>query len=542
MIAHSSSSPVPSRSGLVGHLVRRHPYHLAAAIVLAAIAALLYGPYLHRMPEGFHVWPQADRLSLAINFFDGGFHFWYPRTSSFSSGDFSSIGGVTGVEFPIQAYVAGLCGLVFGRENILPAFRFLDSAMAVIGFWYLFRIIFERTGSFAAGLLPGTFLLASPTFAAYAGSTIPDPFSLSLTFVGYYYWLRYFDQGKFADLPLTFGILSLAALIKTTCALHLVAVAGITFLYAYLEPMRFTHRQRLMLLAVLGMGLGTVVVFYLHNQWLNANYRATQFLAETKPVVPVTTWHEYILRFYDTWRYEYLSRTDYEVLGLSVLLCLAMLRRSWQRFRPLLLLLLACIGIGYLFYLLMGPQINIHDYYIICSWLPAVMLALVLGLLLLGTLLRPGGKPWKVANAGLFILSGYLAYSSFGKLAGRMSDDHMPASRGYTHFWMRGGAEILRQAGVPQQARVLILGDWGPNTTLVYFDRRGSSLLTYVPELPVAKLEERMSADSLEYVIMKRTEYEQFAPQQAALLEAFTPIYKQQIAILRRRHPERLAW
>jgi len=495
------------------------------------------------MPEGIHVWPQADRLALAINFYDGGFHFWYPRTSSFSPADFSSIGGVTGVEFPIQAYLAALGGLLLGRENILPIFRMLDASMAVVGFWYLFRLVYERTGSFGAGLLPGAFLLASPMFIAYAGSTLPDPFSLSLTFVGYYYWLRYFTaRSQFTDLLLAFGLLSLAALIKTTCVLHLLAIGGITFLYGFLEPLRFTTRQQLALGSTLGAGLAAVVGFYSHNQWLDENYQAKQFLAEAMPVVPFSTWHTFVMRFFDLWRYEYLSRTDYIVLGLSLVLVLVWLRRSWRQQRPLLLLLGAAVGIGIVFYRLMGPQINIHDYYVICSFLPIAMLVLVLALVLVGTALRPGGQPRQVVNLSLVVLSGYLAYSSFGKLAGRMSDYYPPASAGYTHRWMRGGAGYLRQAGVPAQARVLVLGDWGPNTALVYFDRRGETWLAYIPELTVAKLEERMSADSLQYVIMQREAYMQLIPQGPALQEAFTPVLEQPMTVLRRRHPERQAW
>gem|GEM_PF-6485780 len=508
------------------------------------MAAMLYSPYLHTMPEGIHVWPQADRLSLAINFYDGGFNFWYPRTSSFSPGPFSSIGGVNGVEFPIQPYLAALCGLVVGRDNILPSFRLLDAAMAVVGFWYLFRLVFERTSSFGAGLLPGAMLLASPTFIAYAGSTIPDPFSLSLTFIGFYYWLRYFGpRQRFGDLPLALGILSLAALIKTTCVLHLLAVAGITLLYAYFEPLRFTTRQRLLLLAALGAGLGVVLVFYLHNQWLNSTYRAEQFLAAPMPVVPIETWHTLNMRFFDLWRYEYLSRTDYGILGICVLVSLGLVRRSWRQFRQLLLLLLATLGGGYLFYQVLGPQISIHDYYIICSYLPSVLLVVVLALALLGSLPMLQAKwPHHLFSASLVVLSGYLAHSSFAKLAGRMSDYYPPASVGYTHRWMRGGANYLRQAGVPAQARVILLGDYGPNTGLVYFDRRGETWLNWVPDMPIAALEERMSADSLQYVIMPAEVYAQFAPRRAELLEAFVPVLEQPVAVLRRRHPERRAW
>ena len=520
------------------------PYHVAAAGLFAVVMALLYGPYLRTMPEGFHVWAQADRLSLAINFYDTGFHFWTPRTSSFSPGPFSSIGGVNGVEFPVQAYLAALGGLLLGRDHILTVFRVLDATMAVVGFWYLFRLVFERTGSFAAGLLPGAMLLASPTFIAYAGSTLPDPFSLSLVFAGFYYWLRYFGPNqRFADLLWALAILSLATLIKTTGILHLLAVAGITLLYAYFEPRRFTTRQRGLLLATLGAGLAAILGFYLHNQALNSAYRAEQFLAAPKPAVPGETWHTLVRSFFTFWRYEYFSRTDYRLLGVSALLSVLLVRRGWRHFRPLLLLLLATLVGGYVFYLALGAQLIVHDYYIICSYLPSLLLVVVLALVLLGSLPALRGR-WahRLFSLGLLGASSYLAYSSFGTLAGRMSDYHPPASEGYTHRWMRGGARYLRQAGVPAQARIMLLGDHGPNTGLVFFDRRGETWLNWVPDMPIPVLEARMSADSLQYVVMPAEVYAQFAPRRAELLAAFEPVLEQPVAVLRRRHPERRAW
>lgn len=490
------------------------------------------------LPEGTHVWPQTDRLSLAINFYDFGFDFWHPRTSSLES-----LGGITGVEFPIQPYLAALGGLVFGRGNIVAVFRVLDAAAAVLGFWYLFRIVFERTGNFAAGLLPGAFLLTAPTYAFYAGSTLPDPFSLSLTFVGYYYWLRHFDEpGRFADLLWALATLSLAALVKTTCALHLGAVAGITMLHALLEPARFTHRQRLQLLGTLGTGLALIIVFYFHNTSLNETYQSQQFLAEPKPAEGVETWHEFLRVFKDTWWFEYFTRTQYRVLLVGVLVCVALFYRAWRRHWHLLLLLLSSLAIGLLFYKLMGAQLAVHDYYMICSFLPPAVLALVLALVLTAS---PGPRRWVgYAFSGLLlVLSGYLVHSSFRQLAGRMSDDHPPASIGYTHRWMRGGAAKLERAGVPAKARVLVLEDYSPNMALVFFDRRGRNMATYLPDTKLPAIVEYMSAFGLEYVIMKAEAYQRLQPEQAALLEAFEPVVVDPVAVvMRRRHPEQRAW
>ena len=226
---------------------RPRPYHAAAALFFIVVGAVFYVPYLHELPTSIHAWAQSDRLALAINFYDYGFHFFTPRTSVLVS-----IGGVSGVEFPLPAYLAALGGLVFGRGSIVTLFRLLDVAMVLLGFYYLFRLIYERTGHFVAGLVPGAFLLASPFFAFYAGSFMPDPFSLSLSFIGYYYWLRFFDDRRFGDLRLALLLVALAGLIKTTTALHFGAVTGITLLWAFLQPALLQPKERRQLLLVAG--------------------------------------------------------------------------------------------------------------------------------------------------------------------------------------------------------------------------------------------------------------------------------------------------
>ena len=528
-----------------------------AAALFVALGALLFGPYLHNLPEGTHVWAQTDRLALAINFYDFGFNFWHPRTSSLQS-----IGGLTGVEFPLQPYVAALGGLVFGRGSITTVFRVLDAAAAVLGCWYLFRLVFERTGSFAAGLLPGAFLLTAPTYAFYASSPLPDPFSFSLTLVGYYYWLHYFEPlarpgqitqlppltlpsppNRFADLPRALLFLTLAALIKTTSGLHLAAVVGITLLYALLEPAYFTHRQRVQLLLTLAVSAGLLIGFYLHNLQLNVTYQSHQFLAAAMPADGVVTWHEYLRAFRGEggWRYEYLTHTQYRVLLVSLVLCLVLARRGWRQQRPLVLLLLASLVNAFLFYQLMGALMAVHDYYAICSFLPPVVLVLVLALVLTVPLVRAGRVRY-VFTGGLLVLVSLLVRSSFPHLASRMSDDYPPLSLGYTYRWMRGGASLLQQAGVPLRARVLAPDDYSSNMPLVYFDRRGRTGLDNPPITKVAELERRMSADSLDYVIMQPDTYARLAPEQAVLDAAFEPVVQQPVVVLRRRHPHQVAW
>jgi hypothetical protein len=96
--------------------------------------------------------------------------------------------------------------------------------------------------------------------------------------------------------------------------------------------------------------------------------------------------------------------------------------------------------------------------------------------------------------------------------------------------------------GVPAKARVLVLEDYSPNMALTFFDRRGRNMATYLPDTKLPVIIEYMSAFGLEYVIMKPEAYARLAPEKAALLEAFEPVVEQPVVVLRRLHPEQLAW
>ena len=511
---------------------RPRPYHAAAALFFIVVGAVFYGPYLADLPTSIHAWAQSDRLALAINFYDYGFQFLTPRTYTLES-----IGGITGVEFPLQAYVAALGGLVFGRGSIVTLYRLLDVAATLLGFYYLFRLVFERTGHFVAGLVPGAFLLASPFFAFYAGGFLPDPFSLSLSFVAYYYWARFFETRHFPDLRLAVLVLGVAALIKTTTALHLVAVAGITLLWAFVQPDRMTLRQRLEFLGTVAGILGVLVFFFLHNQLLNETYQSGQFLATIRPITDPEMLHEVLHSVRRDWLAEYATNTQYRTLAVCGVLLVVFIGRNVRHYLPLTLLLLAATGIGLLFVKLMGEQFGVHDYYAICAALPPALLLLLLALLNLG---RYGGRLRYATSLGLAVLVLSLTANGYKRLHRRSSDHYLPFPP-FTHVWMRGGAAELARARVPQASTILVFNEPSPNIPLVYFDRRGR---TWTPQAVSAVTTDdflnRMATDSLDYLVMAPATWAQLpAAQHPAMAAGFEQVGQSPALVFRRRNRTR---
>lgn len=508
--------------------LRQHPYHVAAALFFIIAGAVFYVPYLSNLPTGIHTWAQCDRLALAINYYDYGFHFLTPRTYSLSS-----IGGITGVEFPLQAYLAALGGLVFGRGSIVTLFRLLDVAMTVLGFFYLFRLIYERTGHFVAGLLPGAFLLASPFFAFYAGNFLPDPFSLSLSFVGFYYWLRFFEDRRFRDLQVAVLVFALAGLVKTTIALYFGAVVGITIGWAFLQPDLLQIHERRQFLVTAALGAGFIVFFFLHNTSLNETYQSWLFLTKPNPAQDEEVWHNVLFYIRKNWVAEYATNTQYRMLAICGALFVVFLRPNLRRYLPLTLLLLASGGIAYVMVQLMGGQLGGHDYYMICIMGPSAVLVLVLALLNVG---RYAGVLRYATSLGLGVLLVFLMANGYKRLNRRMSDDYPPFSP-YSHVWMRDGAAELAAVGVPKTATILFFNDQAPNVPLVFFDRRG---IAWRPDnagaITTADFIDHMAADSLTYLVMSPSSYAQLAPQHAAMAAEFETVGQQPAMVFRRRN------
>lgn len=80
------------------------PYAVFLIIVLA-FGDIFYAEHLTRLPFGMHEWAQADRLALAVSYYDNGMNFFLPATLNQTTK-----GGIVGTEFPIQAYTAAALG------------------------------------------------------------------------------------------------------------------------------------------------------------------------------------------------------------------------------------------------------------------------------------------------------------------------------------------------------------------------------------------------------------------------------------------------
>lgn len=501
-----------------------HNYRYSALLFFVTAALVLYGPYLNRLPWGFHDWAQSDRLSLALGFYDYNFDFFHPRTLALNTVD-----SVTGVEPPIQAYLAGLLGLLVGRSNITVAFRCLDLAMMVVGFYFLFRLVFESTGSFLAGLVPAAFLLASPIFIYYSGTYTPDPFSASLVFVAaYYYWRFYYRERRFQHLQLATAIAGLAMLVKILSGVYFLAFTGVVLIASYLIPTLLSLRQKLLFFGLVGMVMLLQLAYILYHQHLNVAYGSGLFLATALPIKTMAEHEAIWSKMRTTWSSEYFTPVDYYYLKVSLGLVLVYALVRWRTaatYLPLVLLGGLCASGVVVLYALMGSQLMVHDYYIIAPLMPLLVFILVGALWALQAILSQRRSKW-IAKLVFVLAIGVPLVAGAKHHYARMTDPYKPHSDSYVYRWMVGGEQKLRAAGVPPSAFILVLGESAPNLSLVYFNRRGITWNPNLDKVSPDTLLRTMAGRRLSYLIMRKEIEEQVQRENPALLVPFRLVFQ----------------
>lgn len=511
-------------------------YKLLAVLLLLALALVFHLPSLTWLPRGIHEWAQADRLALALSFYDHGMNFFRPQTLNISS-----IDGVVGVEFPLVPYVAALVAKLTGRDTIVFWFRALTVGATVCGCYYLFRLVFERTQHFAAALLPGVFLATSPVFSYYAGNFLPDPVGVAITLVAFYYLMQYQQHASYRHLLLALGLFTLASLVKTSSAIYLVAAIGTVLLWSYLYPGVLTVRQKLGFLGMCAISVAAIGGYIVFNRHLNETYGATLFLAKAMPFENQQQYDMVRMRILDGWWYEYFTKAHYFVLQLSAGICLIslpqLLRHNWFWTAQLLL---AAVG-GWLFFRLMGLQFADHDYYVLAPYWPALTLLVALAVVQ-GWGVQVASPRWNGMLQGARYVAVGVALVGLVVLAlqhhrRRLSDPYPPFSDYYTYRWMQGGSQALSAASVPEEATLLVLGEKAPNLSLVYFNRRGIVWNPDLAQTSTAQVLDKMTAAGLDYLLMRQDIYQQLAQTHPDLLRSLTTkISNQRYAVLARNN------
>ena len=204
-------------------------------LILLLLVSLIYNYHniLFRPPGVIHQWRQCDCLSIAANYYHFNLDFFHPSVY-FANGDGK---GAAASEFPIIYYIVSILWKLFGKHEII--FRLVNLSIVYCGLFYLFRFFEARLKDSIWAIILVLLVFTSPIYVYYSNGFIMDPVGLSLAFIGWYYFGKFYDTQKSTDLHFSMLFFLLAGLLKVSSTISVFALLGIFVL----ETLGFQFRS-----------------------------------------------------------------------------------------------------------------------------------------------------------------------------------------------------------------------------------------------------------------------------------------------------------
>ncbi len=175
-------------------------------------------------PRATHNWRQTDSASFALHYFLNDMEFFKPGTMWHGQNN----NGLTVSECPWLYYIVAVFYKIFGIHDGIA--RTINLLFFFLGSFALFKILYDLTKNIVASISIPVFIFSSPVVAFYGFNFIPNVPAMGLVFIGWFFFYKYYLDGKMKWL-LGFAIsFLLAGLLKVTALISMVAIGGIWFL------------------------------------------------------------------------------------------------------------------------------------------------------------------------------------------------------------------------------------------------------------------------------------------------------------------------
>lgn len=411
------------------------------------------------LPHGIHSWAQSDRLALAYGFEENSLNFTDPRTLSMDSDN-----GRVGVEFPLVPYITA--ALVTSNQEYLAIpnyFRWINLVVLMLG---LIIFVYSLTPHKPSWILLW-FLSLSPSLLFYSFNFLPDTTSLAFTLAGIGFAMRWYRNPRHLTMFFALIFLALATLSKATAGIYFLSVAG-----SFVIPSLLKRNWKNIVIPLgITLILGLIVFLYDYYQVSERNKELWSVIFMSSPN-QVKNWADVqnIWKGMRNWFPEY-AHPILQILtasGLLLWIRSAAKRRLSTHVRTLsALFLVGGLGIYFLF----GKQFINHDYYFISAFFPIVAIVVAFlwkrGSEYLPAVFRPNWL-WLV----LIVIG---ASQTFDQAKARGEDHYEAKHRVFDNdlSWMRKGKQVMDSLDPMHEARIFVLYRGAPNTSLIYFDRKG---------------------------------------------------------------------
>lgn len=329
-----------------------------------------YWEIMHKRPQSVHNWRQTDCASIALNYYKHGMHFFKPEVM-FQISDGGKSGYTVG-ECPILYYLIAILWKIFGYSDFL--YRFTNFLIFLVGLFCLHRILLVNTikDAFWSVAVP-LLVFISPVVVYYANNFITDTTSLSLIFIGWLFFIKYYNHKKNSNFLIAVLFFTIAGLIKVSSLISVFAILGIFFLkFMRIGDSKMSSFFKLNLKKALPLILMFVCIisWYVFSHYYNKLHNAftsdgtPYFSAQTYPIwnLSIRDIVEILHEIKNIWLPDYFHFSVFILFSSVFILFVWFFKRINYTIKLISLLLF--IGVC-LFILMWFYAFGQHDYYII---------------------------------------------------------------------------------------------------------------------------------------------------------------------------------
>ncbi len=442
---------------------------VAEALLLVVLVILFfylgYDGIFFRGPYGIHFMRQTDSLSFASQYYNHGFHFFQPQLFNLKNLD-----GRAACEFPLMYYLTALIYTLTGKKYFV--LRLLHLLIVYGGVIYVFKLmnllLKDRLYAFLGALV----FFTSAVFNYYAFNYLPDVAALGFTFAGWYYVLKYMEDGRRKMSRTGFLFFLLAGLIKVTYFIN--PLAFLAYVFVEWFSMRKKEGKKIAYGEVFWDGVVAAFLVLAWNLYVlhyNAVNHATSFNTTALPVWDLTwkkagvVW-DYI---YHYWFEDYFSKPVFYLLGVLIVLQVIFFKRSQRT--PALVTLFQVLG-SLAYFILFYRQFKDHDYYFL-AFFPLVTLLLLNGLHTLQGITKN-----KIFHLTVQAALAVIVVTGINHARGRL---HRRLMRGPDDYSVAGltvekNLPAIEKLGIPADAKVIVAPDRCQDGGLFFLNRMGWNL------------------------------------------------------------------
>lgn len=258
----------------------RQNYDYYPRIYNYAFLALFMGViYLYKFqhtifypPQSVHQYRQSDCLSIAENYYYHDMNFFKPQLHNQMSEGGSS-GYVSG-EFPALYYLVAFLWKIFGHHDFI--YRLVNILIVFSGLFALFKILEDLFKNSFWALILTFFLFSSPVIVFYTNNYLTNMPAFSLVLIGWYFFYKYYVNGKSMSLIWSVCFFTLAGLIKVSSAISLILIITI-FIIEILWKINFRSHKKLferrgLCISIFVASLFIIFSWYFYSYQFNKNY------------------------------------------------------------------------------------------------------------------------------------------------------------------------------------------------------------------------------------------------------------------------------